>query len=120
MTRNYNVLPSELTLRATTSGTVQLQLRQGTVGFDLSTVGTVQLHVRDKASGTVVYSTADVSPKLSVVGTAAGSINWVPGSANLLSGSAPYHAYFKLLRSASSWEFCPEDAELTIDVREVF
>ncbi len=120
MARNYNVTPSEFTLRSGMAGTVEMQLRKGTVGFDVTNIGTVELHVRDKSGGSVVYSTADSSPTISKVWPAAGSVNWILGTTAIVSGSAPYRAYFKLRWSPTIQEFCPEDSEITIDCREVF
>jgi len=117
MARNYNIVPTELMLRATTSGTIPIQLRAGTVGYDLTAVGTVELHLKDQLGGTSMFSTDD---NLSVVWRAAGSINWVPGIGHLVAGSAPYHGYFKLLRTATQFDFVPEDSEFTISVREAW
>ena len=111
---------SELQVRATTSGTIAVQLLSGTTGIDLSTVGTVELWLKDNAGGTKSFTTVGASPTLAVIGTAAGSINFLPGTGALIAGSAPYRAYFKLCRSSASWDFVPEASELTIDVRETY
>ncbi len=117
MARNYNVVPTELMLRATTSGTVPIQLRAGTSGYDLTAVGTVEVDLKDKSGGTSMFSTDN---NLAVVWRTAGSINWVPGTGHLVAGSAPYHGYFKLLRSVTQFDFVPEDSEFTINVREAW
>ena len=111
---------SELTLRASSSGTVQAQLLSGTVGLDLSTVGTVEMWLKDKGGGTASFTTAGAGPKLTVTGTAAGSVSFLPGTGDLVAGSAPYHGYFRLRRSATSWDFVPESTEFTIDVRPTY
>lgn len=115
--RDYRVVPAELTVRATESDTVQFRLYQGTAGFDLTGVGTTELHLRNNAGATVTFTTAGASPKLSVNGTAGGSVAFTPGTADLVAGSAPYHGYFKL-NEGGSISFIPEAWELTIHVRK--
>lgn len=107
-----------LTLRATTSDGIQFRLMSGITGIDLSAVGTVELHLKDKSGGTSM--TNNLTGKLNVNGAGGGSVLWTPGTADLVAGSAPYTVYFKCYVTASSWYFCPEDSELTINVRDTF
>ena len=109
---------AELTLRASSSTGVQFRLMEGISGVDLTGKGTVQLWLRDVAGGT--SKTDNLTGKLSVNGTAGGSVLWTPGTGDLVAGSAPYKAYFKVIESATSWSFYPEDSELTVNVREAF
>lgn len=109
---------AELTLRAGSSTGVQFRLMEGISGVNLADRGTVELWLRDVAGGTVGFSTEGT--KLSINGTAGGSVLWTPGTGDLVAGSAPYKAYFKAYASSSAWEFYPEDSELTINVREAF
>lgn len=118
MARDYRVVPGELTLRETTSEDVQFVLYQGTAPINLTSLGTVELWRRDKAGGTVM--TDNLTGQLSINGAAGGSVKWTPGTANLNAGSAPYQAYFKVYRSASSQFYVPESYDLTISVREKF
>lgn len=117
MPRDYRALPSELTVRATTSNAIQYELYNGTARYDLSAVGTVELWLKNQAGGTSM--TDNLTGKLSINGTAGGSITYTPATGDLVAGSAPYHAYFKL-KPAGSQLFFPEANELTIDVREAF
>lgn len=117
MGREYRVIPNELTVRATTCVAVAYQLLSGTAGISLAGVGTVELHLTDNVGGTVVETTAG-SGRLSIVGTASGSVSYTPGTGSLVAGSAPYRGYFKLISGTASWFFVPEDSELTINVRE--
>ena len=120
MARDYRVVPGELTVRATVSNLISYQLLSGTVGIDLSAVGTVELWLKDNAGGTSSYSTAGGSPKISIVGTASGSVGFTPGTGDLAAGSAPYQGYFRLRTGAAAWYHVPEDSELTIHVRDVY
>lgn len=118
MTRAYRVDPAELTIRASTSTGIQLQLFSGTVALSLANYGTVELWLRNQAGGTSM--TDNLTGKLSVNGTAGGSVLWTPGTGDLVAGSAPYHGYFRLKSGAASYLFVPEDSELTVNVRETY
>lgn len=118
MARNYRVVPSELTLRATTSTGVQFQLFQGMTPLSLAGYGTVELWLKDKAGGTSM--TDNLTGALNVNGTAGGSVLWTPGTGGLVAGSAPYGAYFRLKSGPTSFLFLPEANELTISVRAIY
>ena len=111
---------TEVTVRATTSAAISMQLLAGTAGIDLSAVGTIQMFLRDNAGGTLGFSNVGSGPKLSIPNAAQGSVDFTPGSADLVAGSAPYNGYFKLFVTPATWYFVPEDSELTIAVRETF
>lgn len=111
---------SDLTIRATSSGTVSLQLLSGATGLNLSTVGTVEMWLRDNKAGTISFTTAGTAPKLIIVGTSIATMEFIPGTGSLIAGSAPYQGYFKLYRTATTWDYCPEGTELTINVREAY
>ncbi len=110
---------TEITVRASTSNAIQFQLLAGTAPIDLTAVGTVQLWLRDQAGGTSMQTNLG-GGQLSINGAAGGSVSWTPGTATLASGSAPYRGYFKIFVTPSSWYFCPEDSEVSIDCREVW
>ena len=109
---------TELTLRATSSDAVQLQLMAGTAPINLTPYGTVELWLKDKSGGTSM--TDNLTGKLNVNGAAGGSVKWTPGTADLVAGSAPYQGYFRLRVNSTSWLFCPEDSEFTVHVREAY
>lgn len=109
---------TELTVRATTSNGIQFQLLSGTAGIDLSAVGTVELHLKDRAGGTSL--TDNLTGKLSINGASGGSVLWTPGTGDLVAGSQPYHGFFKVYVSPTSHWFCPEDSEFTVNVRPTF
>ena len=117
MARDYRALPSEFTVRATSSSAIQFELYNGTARLDLTGVGTVELWLKNQAGGTSM--TDNLTGQLSINGTAGGSITWTPATGTLASGSAPYSAYFKL-KPAGSQYFIPEATELTIHVRSAF
>lgn len=119
MTREYRVTPGELTIRATSSNAIQFQLLSGTAGIDFTSpvMGTVELWLKDQAGGTSM--TDNLTGKLSINGSAGGSVTWTPGTGDLVAGSAPYRAYFKL-KPAGGQYFVPESTELTINIREAF
>ncbi len=117
MTRDYRPVPCELTIRATTNNAIQFQLFNGTAALDLTGVGTVELWLKNKVGGTSMVD--NLTGKLSINGTAGGSITWTPGTGDVVAGSAPYHGYFRL-RPASGQYFVPEASELTVSVRESF
>lgn len=119
MSRNYRVIPAELTIRATSSNAIQFQLFSGTVALDFTSpvMGTVELWLKDAEGGTSM--TDNLTGKLSINGSAGGSISWTPGTGDVVAGSAPYRAYFKL-KPAGAQYFVPEATELTIHVREAY
>ncbi len=119
MGRDYRAIPANLTVRATTNTAIQFQLLVGTVGIDLTGVGTVQMFLRDNAGGTVGYTNLGSSPKLAVNGTAGGSVTFTPGSTDLVAGSAPYRGCFKVWPTSTTWYYVPEDTEFEIDCRPI-
>lgn len=108
----------ELTVRAGTSTALQFRLLAGTAPLNLAAVGTVELWLKDREGGTTM--TNSVTGKLSINGAAGGSVSWTPGSADLVSGSAPYRGYFKAWTSGSAFYFIPDAYDLTVNVREIF
>ncbi len=110
---------TELTVRATHSKAIQFQLLSGSAPIDLSSIGTVEMTLRDKSGGTAVFGNLG-NAKLTINGASSGSVQFVPGTADLLAGSAPYNGYFRLFASASQWYYVPSDHEFTISVRELF
>lgn len=112
----------EVTVRAGTSNGIVMQLLAGTVPIDLTSVGTVQLWLRDKSGGTQMASNvaSGTAGTVTIAAGAGGTVTWTPGTATLASGSAPYQGYFKVFVTASSYYFVPEDAELTVHVRETY
>lgn len=109
---------AELTIRESTSDGIQLQALSGTAGINLTGYGTIALVLRDSLGS--VTSTDNLTGRLSVNGAAGGSVLWTPGTADLLASRSPYQAYLKVTVTATSHFFVPEDAELTITVRERF
>ena len=109
---------SEMTLRAGCSDGVQFRLMEGISGFSLASYGTGELWRRDRAGGTSM--TDNLTGKLSVNGTAGGSVLWTPGTGDLVAGSSPYDCYFRAYRTATSYIHFPEDSEITINAREAF
>ncbi len=118
MARDYHLLPTELTVRATTSTAIQLELYQGTARMNLASYGTVELWRKDNAGGTSM--TDNLTGALSVNGTAGGSVLWTPGTGALVAGSAPYQAYIRLKSGATAFLYVPEDSEITINVRAAY
>jgi hypothetical protein len=108
---------TELTLRVGSSDGVQFRLMEGITGFNLASYGTVELWLRDRAGGTSM--TDNLTGKLSINGTAGGSVLWTPGTADLVAGSSPYDFYFRAGRG-TVWAYFPEDSELTLNVRPAF
>ena len=112
---HYNVSQMDLTLRATTAGTVHFRLLDGTADLNLAPVGTIQLLLTDQAGGTKTFATGGSG--LTVTSAANGSVDLVPGMGDIVAGSAPYRGYFKLHYGVNKWWFCPEDSEFTVRVR---
>jgi len=109
---------TELTVRATTSNAIQFQLLSGTAAIDLSAVGTVELWRKDRDGGTTM--TDNLTGRLAINGAAGGSITWTPGTGDIVAGSAPYHGYFKVYVTPTTWYTVPEDSEFTVSAREKF
>ena len=109
---------TELTLRATTSNGIQFQLLSGTTPVNLTAVGTIELWRKDSSGGTSM--TDNLTGKISINGAAGGSVLWTPGTADLVNGSAPYQAYFRVFVTSTSWYSVPEDSEFTVALREAF
>lgn len=109
---------TDVTVRDSTSNAIPMQLLAGTVGIDLSAVGTVELWLRDSAGGTKM--TDNLTGKITIPSASAGSVTYTPGTTDLVSGSAPYSGYFKVYVTPTSWYYVPEDSEVTINVRPRF
>lgn len=120
MARDYRVSPNEITVRATNSNSIQFVLLSGTAAINLTSpaVGTVELWLKDQAGGTSM--TDNLTGKLSINGSAGGSVLWTPGTGDVVAASAPYSAYFKLYSAAATWWFVPEDSEFTVNARSCF
>ena len=109
---------SELTLRAGSSSGIQFVLQSGTAPVNLTGAGTVELWRKDRSGGTSM--TDNLTGTLSINGEAGGSVQWTPGTADLVAGSAPYRCYFKVYENATKRAFYPEGYDFTVNIREAF
>lgn len=84
-------------------------------GINLSAVDHIELWRRDKRGTIDSFSSAGA--QVVITGSAAGSVQFRPGSADLIASVSPYMCQWKVFVTASRWYYVPEDTEFAIRVK---
>ena len=115
---------TEFTLRSTTSDNIDFQFLQDSdndgiaeAAINLTGIDHLDLILIDKG-GTVTEFSSTASPaKVSITGSAAGSVRFAPGTADFLDSKSPYQGYWWVYVTSTRKYSVPEDSEMTFHIR---
>ena len=110
----------KLVVRENTTARISMTLYSDDSAIDLSAINHVEMHLRDSRSKAYRFSSADGSPKVTIVTASSGIVGFDPATGDLLADRSPYFGYWLVYPTVATKYSVPEENEFILEIRKEF